>query len=100
MNTKFEFIRQIRTLTSEVYTIFIDDNEDVDGRLDIHYINDNYVSALLSLYKDFNDDDINVLLTAIDDQIINTADIDKGNLYIEVNFVSKVNGYGKAKKEE
>lgn len=100
MDTNFQFFRDYRTASSEVYSIFIDDNEDVDGRLDIHYLNNNGVTALLSLYKEFSEEDIEVLLDVIDDQIINMADIEDNNLFVEVYTVSNKRGYGLSPKEE
>lgn len=94
MSTNFNFIREIRTPYSEAYSLFIDENEDIDGRLDIHYLENNNVSALLSLFKTFSEDQILILLEAIDDQIVNMADIDKGNFYIEVNTVTNRNAFG------
>jgi len=98
VETKFEFIREIRTPYSEVFSLYIDENEEVDGRLDIHYLNNDNVTALLSLFKNYNEEDILILLSAIDDQIINMADIEKGNFYIEVNTVGKRSAYGKSPK--
>jgi len=98
--TKFEFVREVRTPYSEVYSLFIDENEDLDGRLDLHYPQNGNVTALLSLFKDYSDEDVQVILEAIDDQIVNTADIDNGNFYVEVNFVSKRNAFGSIQKED
>ena len=99
MFTKFDFIREIRTPFSEVYSIFIDESDDLDGRLDLHYLDNNTVSSLLSLFKEFSEEQILILLEAIDDQIVNMTDIDKGNFYIEVNTVTKRNAYGTNPKE-
>lgn len=93
-NTNFDFIREYRTPNSEVYSIFIDEHEDVDGRLDLHYLNDGSVTGLLSLYKEFSDDDVTVVLAAIDDKIVNMADIDSGNFLIEVYTVTNRRGFG------
>lgn len=100
MSTNFQFLREYRTPFSEVYSIYIDDNEDVDGRLDVHYLNDNGVTALLCLYKEFSEEDVQVLLEAIDDQIINMTDIENNNLFFEVYTVSNKRGYGLLPKEE
>ncbi len=99
MNTNFDFIREYRTPNSEVYAIYIDEHEDVDGRLDIHYLHDNSVTGLLSLYKEFSDEDVAVLLDAIDDKIVNMADIENGNFMIEVYTVTNRRGYGLTPQE-
>ena len=99
-NTNFDFIREYRTPNSEVYSIFIDEHEDVDGRLDLHYLNDGSVTGLLSLYKEFSDDDVTVILTSIDDKIVDTADIDSGNFFIEVYTVANKRGFGISPKED
>lgn len=100
MNTKFEFIREIRTPYSEVFSLYIDENEDIDGRLDVHYLDNDNVTALLSMFKKCNEEDIQILLSAIDDQIINMADIENGSFYIEVNIVTSRNAYGTNLKRE
>lgn len=99
MNTNFEFIRNYRTANSEVYSIFIDEHDDVDGRLDLHYLSDGRVTGLLSLYKEFPDDDILVVLQAIDDKIVDMADIDAGNFTIEVYTVTNRRAFGNILKE-
>lgn len=99
MNTNFDFIREYRTPHSEVYSIFIDEHEDVDGRIDIHYLTDGSVTALLSLYKEFSDEDVDVVLTAIDDKIVNMADIEDGNFTIEVYTITNRRGFGLTPQE-
>ena len=94
MNTNFDFIRDYRTPNSEVYSIFIDEHEDVDGRLDLHFLPDGSVTGLLSLYKEFSDDEVTVVLTAIDDKIVDMADIEAGNFFIEVYTVTNRRGFG------
>lgn len=100
MKTKFEFVREVRTAYSEVYSLYIDENEEIDGRFDVHYQENGDVTALLSLFKDLSEDDVLVILDAIDDQIVNMADIEKGNFYVEVNTVAKRNAYGTNQKEK
>ncbi|MDX9791303.1 MAG: hypothetical protein RBT61_10770 [Candidatus Kapabacteria bacterium] len=94
MNTNFDFVREYRTPNSEVYSIFIDEHEDVDGRLDLHFLPDGSVTGLLSLYKEFSDDDVTVVLAAIDDKIVDMADIEAGNFFIEVYTVTNRRGFG------
>jgi len=94
MKTNFDFIREYRTPYSEVFSIYIDDNEEVDGRLDLHYLNNDLVTGLLCLYKDYSDEDVSVIIEAIDDKIVNMADVDKGNFTIEVYTVENRRGFG------
>lgn len=94
MNTNFDFIREYRTPNSEVYSIYIDEHDDVDGRLDLHYLVNGNVTGLLSLFKEISDEDVAVVLAAIDDKIVEVADIDAGNFFIEVYTVSNRRGFG------
>lgn len=94
MNTNFDFIREYRTPNSEVYSIFIDEHEDVDGRLDLHYLNNGGVTGLLSLFKEFSDDDVSVLLSAVDDKLVDAASIESGDFVIDVYTVTNRRGFG------
>lgn len=92
--TKFDFIREFRTPSSEVYSIYVDEHEDLDGRLDLHYLNDGRVTGVLSLYKSYNDDDVMALLAAIDDKIVDASELGDGKFIIEVYTVTERRGFG------
>jgi len=92
--TKFDLIRNYRTPHSEVYSLFIDEHDDVDGRIDLHYLPNGSVTGLLCLFKEYADEEVQVVLEAIDDQIVDMADIDAGNFTIEVYTVTNRRGFG------
>lgn len=99
MNKNIDFLREYRTSHSEVYSVYLDEHEDIDGRLDLHYLDANNVTGLLCLYKEYPDEDIVILLQAIDDKIVNMADIDKGNFTIEVYTVTDKRAFGTQREE-
>lgn len=81
--TTFNFIREIRTPHSEIWGIYVDDNENCTGRFDLH-LDEKYTHLYITLFESKEDDDIKVLISAIDDQIVNTANHQDGNLIIDV----------------
>ncbi|MBE7412077.1 MAG: hypothetical protein L6Q54_05575 [Leptospiraceae bacterium] len=99
-DTKFSFCREVRTPSSEIYSIFSNDNDEIQARLDIHIESRNIVSGLLSIFSERNDEEVTALIKEIDDSIVNMADIDKGNFYIEVYTVIDRRGFGKDRKME
>ena len=87
--TKFNFIREVRTQFSEIWGIYIDNNENCIGRADIHIDESKSTYLYITLFESHDDDDIKVLVSALDDQIINTANHEDGNLMIDVSIAKE-----------
>ncbi|MEX0786373.1 MAG: hypothetical protein WD939_07050 [Dehalococcoidia bacterium] len=67
---RFQFDRESRTPSSEVYIIFADDAE--IGRADLHYGED-VASATLCVPENFSEDDIQELIAEVDERLVMTA---------------------------
>ena len=69
---EYLFERESRTPFSEAYTIDADGDE--IGRVDIHLTATGTVYATLCVAQDFDDDDIEDLIGAVDERLVLTAD--------------------------
>lgn len=69
---EYQFERESRTPFSEAYTIDADGDE--IGRVDIHLTATGTVYATLCVAQDFDDDDIEDLIGAVDERLVLTAD--------------------------
>ena len=77
----YRFNRQARTPYSEVYTV--DDGEHALGRVDLHYTG-SAAHATLIVHTAIDDDQVQDLLEAIDDQIVTSADPYREDLVVTV----------------
>ena len=77
----YRFNRQARTPYSEVYTI--DDGEHALGRVDVHYTG-SAAHATLIVHTAIDDDGVQELLEAIDEQIVTSADPYREDLVVTV----------------
>ena len=68
---RFLFERELRTPQSESFVISGDDN--VIGRVDIHYGAD-VVGATLCVPEDFSEDDIQELIAEVDERLVMSAE--------------------------
>ena len=100
--TIIEFVREIRTSQSEVYAIYVSD--ECIGRVDLHLLsNSNNVSGLLTLFEEFSDEEVLYILSSIDDNIVESADISSskkhiGNFVCDVMTVTNIRSFGTKEK--
>jgi hypothetical protein len=73
------FFREIRTPSSEQYTIFYLNNEDLDsdwtpiGTFHVHI--GNYISGILVLFEDLGKEEIHIIVEEIRDQILSSLEL-------------------------
>lgn len=77
----YRFKREARTPYSEVYTI--DDGEHALGRVDVHFTGSS-AHATLIVHAAIDDDQVQEMLEAIDDQIVSPADPYREDLVVTV----------------
>ena len=77
----FHFEREARTPYSEVYTI--DDGTHSLGRVDVHYTA-SATFATLAIHQSIDDNRMQELLAAIDEEIVSTADPYREDLVVTV----------------
>ena len=77
----YRFNREARTPYSEVYAI--DDGEHTLGRVDVHYTG-SAAHATLVVHAALDDDRVQDLIEAIDDQIVTSADPYREDLIVTV----------------
>lgn len=77
----YRFRREARTPHSEVYTF--DDGEHALGRVDLHYTG-SAAHATLVVHATLDDDRVQELIEALDDQIVTSADPYREDLLVTV----------------
>tara|TARA_B100001013_G_C24621007_1_gene447236 strand:+ start:2470 stop:2754 length:285 start_codon:yes stop_codon:yes gene_type:complete len=90
----FNFIRVIRTRTSEVWGIL--SNEDVMiGRIDLHYADDGRIDGSVIIQEKLNKEEEQKLCEQIDIELIDSADLSSDSFSITVSQINSINLYGK-----
>lgn len=93
---KVDFIRHVRTSSSEVYGIL--ENDIMIGRLDLHFSNDGRIDGLVIFSKQLSKEDELKLCQKIDIEIVDEAELDDNNFCITFATVSNINVFGKDNK--
>ena len=90
----FNFIRVIRTRTSEVWGIL--SNEDgMIGRIDLHYADDGRIDGSVIIQEKLNKEEEQKLCEQIDIELIDSADLSSDSFSITVSQINSINLYGK-----
>jgi hypothetical protein len=91
-----QFRRELRTISSEQYTIFYSNNDTPDldwskiGTFHVHIANS--ISGILVIFEDFGAREINLIVEEIRDQLLESLELavkDPTGTYIEVYSNSK-----------
>ena len=82
MSKLFYFVRQVRTESSERYQVCSYDGQEAVAVIEIHYKGLEEAHLSLILFKEFSKEKIDLLIKEIDDDIVDLADIDKGNFFV------------------
>ena len=78
---RYRFVREARTPYSESYAI--EDPEHSIGRVDLHFTSA-VAYATLAVHRSLDDDAVQALVAAIDDQLVMTADPYREDLIVTV----------------
>ena len=82
---RFSFERTVRTPTSEQWVIYPQEGGDEPiGSFDMHVLPGDIVHATLVLTRDMDEEMRDQIVQHLDDDVVNMADVDKGNLFISV----------------
>lgn len=82
---RFSFERTVRTQESEQWAIYPPEGgSEPIGSFDMHILPGDVVHATLVLTKDMDEETRDQLVQHLDDDVVNMADLDKGNLFISV----------------
>ncbi|MCC7370424.1 MAG: hypothetical protein IT306_18515 [Chloroflexi bacterium] len=77
------FERVCRTANSEAYLIVDGEDEEVVGRVDLHYTSGPTYGVLI-VERDLSESDILELRSEIDDELVQTADISRDDFLLAV----------------
>lgn len=92
------FKREYRTEQSELFSIFDVGGKDCLGRIDVHYLPDNFVTGLCCLFNQTSDEEVMHILHAFDELVVNMADLKDGNFQMEVYSVGSRRAFGTKKR--
>jgi len=94
MAKSYYFIRKLRTACSERYDVVpFSGGGDPIATCDIHYKTNDEAYLTLVLYRNIAKDDINELIKELDDDVLEVADIDKGNLFVRTFEAKELAGF-------
>ena len=79
--SEYRFERESRTPYSEVYTVY--DGDDSVGRIDLHFTSAS-VYGSLAVVEDVSEEDIHELISAIDEELVMSADPYRTNFVVHV----------------
>ena len=90
----FNFIRLIRTRTSEVWGIL--SNQDIlIGRIDLHYSDDGRIDGSVIIQEQLDQEQEKKLCEQIDIELVDSAELSHDNFSISVSQIKSINLYGK-----
>ncbi len=87
------FIKILRTPHSEIWGIT--ENNEMIGRIDIHYDTDESVDVAVMIKQELTQDQELELCQKIDDDLVENKDIGDDNFTMTIAQVDSVNVYGK-----
>ena len=87
------FIKILRTPHSEIWGIT--ENNEMIGRIDIHYDTDEAVDVSVMIKQELNQEQELELCQKIDDDLVENKDIGDDNFTMTIAQVDSVNVYGK-----
>ena len=90
----FNFIRLIRTRTSEVWGI-LSDKDIIIGRIDLHYSDDGRIDGSVIIQEKINKDQEKELCEQIDVELVDSAELSNDSFSITVSHIDSINLYGK-----
>ncbi len=98
MEKLFYFARELRTASSERFNILsLSDTEKV-GTADLHYKLSGEVYVTLLMFAKLDNAQLDRLIKDMDDDIIDAADIAKGNLFIKCYGGKEYEGFSVEKE--
>jgi len=84
---RFSFQRRIRTISSEQFNVYDDVSDPTTlaiGQLDVHYLTPLHLDVTLLLLRDLDDDGLEEMLTALDDDVLASATLDDRRAHVTV----------------
>jgi|TARA_B100001175_G_C19092192_1_gene441035 hypothetical protein len=90
---KMTFTKILRTPHSEIWSIT--ENNEMIGRIDIHYDTDESVDVSVIIKQELTQDQELELCQKIDDDLVENKDIGDDNFTMTIAQVDSVNVYGK-----
>ena len=79
---EFTFVRRLRTLTSERFDVFQKGIDKSIAFCEVHYRSNDEVYLTLIILIEISKELIDQLIKEVDDDMIDLADIEKGNFFI------------------
>lgn len=91
---RYGFERTVRTATSEQWLVFAPESaEQQIGTFDIHISPDDIVYGTLVLTGRLSEQELDNLIKHFDDDVVNMADLEKGNFHLSVYQGQEVGHY-------
>ena len=90
----FNFIRLIRTRTSEVWGI-LSQKDIIIGRIDLHYSDDGRIDGSVIIQEKIDKDQERELCEKIDIELVDSAELSNDSFSITVSHIDSINLYGK-----
>lgn len=90
----FNFIRLIRTKTSEVWGI-LSDEDIMIGRIDLHYSDDGRIDGSVIIQEKLDKEQEQKLCEQIDVELVDSAELSNDGFSITVSQINSINLYGK-----
>ena len=91
----FEFIRLIRTRTSEVWGI-VNSEEILCGRVDLHYADDGRINGSVIIQNKLSKQEEQDLCEQIDVELVDSAELSCDSFSLTVAHIDSIHLYGKA----
>ena len=92
---KYNFIRENRGASSDVYAIIEKESDKIKGRLDLHFFSDGAIEGLVVFTEEISSENELILIQQIDSELVPQAIIYDGNFSISFVKSSEVKVYGK-----
>ena len=90
----FNFLRLIRTRTSEVWGI-CSEKDILIGRIDLHYSDDGRIDGSVIIQESLDKKQEQKLCEQIDIELVDSAELSHDNFSITVSQIKSINLYGK-----
>ena len=93
----FNFIRLIRTKTSEVWGI-LSDEDIMIGRIDLHYSDDGRIDGSVIIQEKLDKEQEQKLCEQIDVELVDSAELSNDGFSITVSQINSINLYAFSKE--
>jgi ABC-type tungstate transport system substrate-binding protein len=91
----FKFQRILRTLSSEVFGIFTEEEDQPLGRFDLHFAANGVVNGLVVLEQELDEATTEALIAAIDNDYVETVDLNSDQFEITLVVSQKSTVFGR-----